>query len=55
MADINKHNEEEEEQLIAQLKDDSQGPGRINASNGNMASTLLDVISAICKYNKYIL
>jgi regulator of protease activity HflC (stomatin/prohibitin superfamily) len=47
MADINKHNEEEEEQLIAQLKDDSQGPGRINASNGNMASTLLDVISAI--------
>jgi len=41
------HNEEEEEQLIAQLKDDSQGPGKIHKKNGNIASTLLDAVATV--------
>ncbi|ORX52276.1 hypothetical protein BCR32DRAFT_303895 [Anaeromyces robustus] len=44
--------EEEEEELIAQLKDDSQGPGKINTSNGNAASFVLDVIAGICIVNE---
>lgn len=39
--------EEEEEQLIAQLKDDTQGPGLIRKSNGNPASFVLDIIACI--------
>lgn len=47
MTDKYQHNEEEENQLIAQLKDDSQGPGKIHERNGNTATLLLDVIAAI--------
>jgi len=47
MTDKIHHTEEEEEQLIAQLKDDSQGPGKISERNGNTASLLLDAVAAI--------
>jgi len=47
IEEIKMRSEIEEENLIAKLKDDSQGPGKINKSNGNLASTFLDVISAI--------
>jgi len=47
MTDKIHHTEEEEEQLIAQLKDDSQGPGKISQKNGNTASLLLDAVAAI--------
>jgi len=50
MSDKHHISEEEEEQLIAQLKDDSQGPGKIHVKNGNTASILLDIIAGICKY-----
>eukprot|EP00833_Pecoramyces_ruminatium_P010858 jgi/Orpsp1_1/1184890/evm.model.c7180000091395.1 len=39
--------EEEEEKLIAQLKDDSQGPGKIDTTGGNPASIGLDIIAGI--------
>jgi len=41
------HNENDDEQIIAQLKDDTQGPGNISSSNGNFASIVLDAISVI--------
>jgi len=44
--DTKQFSEEEEERLIAQLKDDSQGPGKINTSNGNPATLGLDLIAA---------
>jgi len=43
---VNFLSEEEEEQLIAKLKNDN-GPGRINERNGNFASTILDAIAAV--------
>jgi len=45
--DTKQFSEEEEERLIAQLKDDSQGPGKINTSNGNPATLGLDLIAAL--------
>jgi len=39
--------EYDEEALIEQLKDDTQGPGNIETKGGNMGSMVLDVIAAI--------
>jgi len=43
----NKHDAAEEELLIEQLKDDSQGPGKIEEKSGNAGSIFLDAIAAI--------
>jgi len=39
--------EYDEESLIEQLKDDTQGPGNIETKGGNMGSMVLDAIAAI--------
>jgi len=36
-----------EESIIAQLKDDSQGPGKIETKHGNFGSIALDIVAAI--------
>jgi len=50
---VNHFSEAEEDHLIEQLKDDSQGPGRIEKSNGNLGSMILDFVAGICKYLIY--
>ncbi|KAG4092517.1 hypothetical protein H8356DRAFT_1702108 [Neocallimastix lanati (nom. inval.)] len=44
---VNHFSEAEEDHLIEQLKDDSQGPGRIEKSNGNLGSMILDFVAGI--------